>query len=112
MEMPGIEVHITDEGEGVCSCPEEFDLLYAEPVYASAKETVDHADVKGLVMCLGRTSFMDGSGIKTLLRAKEEALKAGKEFSVRNAGSLPRRIFEVTSTTEALNVEPLSDSTS
>jgi anti-anti-sigma factor len=105
----GIEIHITDEGEAVCTCPEEFDLLYAEPVYASVKEAIMQAHVKGLIINLGRTSFMDGSGVTTLLRSKEEAMKAGKEFSVRNAGRLPRRIFEITSMMEILNVEPLSN---
>ncbi|MGH9045747.1 MAG: STAS domain-containing protein [Acidimicrobiales bacterium] len=72
---------------------------------AAAHEVLDEAlgpDVKEVVFEMGELTFMDSSGIATLIHA---ANRAGR-VRLRNANDMIARIIEVTGLTEVLPIDP------
>jgi anti-anti-sigma factor len=99
-------ITINEEGYAILPGPEEFDIQTATDFVATFQETLARNDIRQVAVCLGRTSFMDAAGIAALVESRIEARTAGVEFMIKNVRHAPRRVLEITSMVEFLNVEP------
>lgn len=83
----------------------ELDLIAS----SSLGEALDEALQAGpqlLVLDLGGLTFMDSSGLRTVLRGREDSAEKGVAFRLRQVPSQVRRLFEITGMTTELEIEP------
>ena len=67
--------------------------------------TIEQNGTKAIVLDLRDLAFLDSSGLKSLLHAKERADKTGRHFFVMGASTSARRLFETTGTEFLLDDE-------
>jgi anti-anti-sigma factor len=96
---------VSMEGCATCSGPAEFDMVTAPGFRAAFSDIFTHPEVTEVIVNLGRTSFLDASGITALSESREHARKAGKQFSVRDVQRMPHRVLKITGMLEFLNVQ-------
>ena len=70
--------------------------LHSTSWFTAALEHAREAATDGLVVDLGRLTFLDSTGIAALATASRDAVSQGHEFSVRGACAQPRRVLEIT----------------
>jgi anti-anti-sigma factor len=80
------------DGVQVVSLYGQLDLANAQRV----REVLVTAAGSTLVVDLSGLHFMDSSGIAALLGARNEITGAGREFELRGAQGIVRRVLEVT----------------
>jgi anti-anti-sigma factor len=83
----------------------ELDLIAS----SSLGEAMDEALQSGaqrLVLDLGGLTFIDSSGLRTVLRGREDSAEKGVAFLLRRVPSQVRRVFEITGMTTELEIEP------
>ena len=61
----------------------------------------------GVVVDLEHVTFMDSSGLRSLLRAAEQARRSDKWFATVKPPPMVRRVFEITGTAHLLVADPL-----
>jgi anti-anti-sigma factor len=83
----------------------ELDLVAAPTLHEELHNTLQ-TGAQQLVLDLGAVSFMDSSGLRTLLTAHEESLEKGVSFVLRRVPSTVQRLFEITGVTDELDIEP------
>lgn len=81
----------------------EFDLS----VVARVEDELARAEAAQptvLILDLRELSFMDSSGLRTVVTAHERARKQGRRFIVVNGPDPVRRVFEITKVDEAIEL--------
>jgi anti-sigma B factor antagonist len=59
-----------------------------------------------IVIDLSDVSFIDSSGLRSLLSASRRAEQRHSSVTLRNVGAEVTRLFEITGTTELFTIEP------
>ena len=59
-----------------------------------------------IVIDIGDVSFIDSSGLRSLLSASRRAGQRQSTVTLRNVGAEVTRLFEITGTTEQFTIEP------
>lgn len=62
----------------------------------------------GVVIDLEHVTFMDVSGLRSLLRAAEQARRSDKRFATVKTPPIVRRVFEITGSTHLLDADALA----
>lgn len=75
----------------------ELDLATAEPLKEQMAHA-RHASTVGIVLDMWGLTFMDCTGLRTVLAASKHAARAGLRFGVVNVGGTPGKVFEATGT--------------
>lgn len=90
---------LQDDGVHVVTLHGVLDLANAARVRDALVEVVGST----VVVDLAGLSFLDSSGIAALLGARSEILAAGKDFRLRGARGVVRRVLEVTGLEQLLS---------
>lgn len=109
MEKPDKEpifhVNIDAEGQATFFSPSEVDMFTAPYIDNGLRETLLREDVRGVILDLGRTSFLDSTGVHTLIMFKENATALDKTYALQNLRGLPEKVLKITGVLAALNPE-------
>ena len=100
----GSNLTIEERGEGehhVLSLAGELDLA-AAPELDAAVERLCAAGVQELEIDLQELDFIDSTGIRSILQAKETCARHGIHFYLVPARRQPQRVFEVAGLLEVL----------
>ncbi len=62
----------------------------------------------GIVVDLEHVTFMDASGVRSLLRAAEEARRNDKTFATVKTPAIVSRVLQITGTAHLLDADPLA----
>lgn len=91
--------------ETILNLAGELDLVAAPTLHKELHSTLVSGTHK-LILDLGAVTFMDSSGLRTLLSVHEEALEQGVDFVLRRVPASVQRLFDITGVTDELHVEP------
>lgn len=75
----------------------ELDLATAESLEKQMARAQDEPIV-GIVLDMRELTFMDCTGLRTVLAASKHAGRAGLRFGTANVAGTPRKVFETTGT--------------
>lgn len=97
---------LSDEsGTGVISAPIEFDAAVAPGVGKVLQEALQNLEIKRIILDLGRTAFIDSTGIHALLAFHGEAAEIGKPYILKNIGQQTRKVLGIAGVNDWLNIE-------
>jgi anti-sigma B factor antagonist len=93
---PSLDVDVCDrDGTRVLRCCGEIDLSTSSRLDAAVDRFVEEGHAH-LVVDLAEVTFMDSTGLNSLVRARNLLDPLGRRLSVRNVAAGPRRLFAVT----------------
>ena len=92
------------EGGSVVSVRGELDISSA-PAFKQALEGSRASDTCTVVVDLAQLVFIDSTGLRVLLAAKQRAAAGGGDLSIRNARAEVRRLLEIAGVLELLSAE-------
>jgi len=75
------------------------------PEFDAALDPVLDAGANDITIDVEELSFLDSSGLRSLVRARERALAAGGALQLTNAGPAVRRVLEITRLEEAFGLD-------
>jgi anti-anti-sigma factor len=90
-------------GRGLLRIVGEIDLSVADELLREALAQLHGGN--GLDLDLGGVTFLDSSGLGTLLRLRNEAENSSKSLSLFNVSASVMRLLEVTGLTGAFTVQ-------
>jgi anti-sigma B factor antagonist len=95
------------EGEAIVEVAGEIDIA----AHGRLRDVIDEARAGGrrLVIDLSETTFMDSTGLRVLLEAWRDQTADGSEMVLRDPSPAVRTLFEVTRVSDALPIEPTTD---
>ncbi len=104
--IPGqLEVQSIADGDRVTlALRGELDLTSA-PIFERELQAAESADPQQLVIDLGALEFMDSTGLRALLLAREHAQQQGFALSLRRGPRQVQRVLELTKTADAFEFE-------
>jgi anti-sigma B factor antagonist len=100
--------HVSLSTEGTAARVEfhgEIDLALVPDVEQCVAEALAIADLDALVVDLTECTYLDSSGLRTLLSAQREAERAERTLSIRGAKGIVRRVIELTKLDHELPLE-------
>lgn len=104
-QLPGLTVDAErEDGRVTLHLLGELDLVSA-PVLQRHVDELPWSELEELVLDLAEITFMDSSGLGTIITAFERTEAAQRGFAVRHVPRQPRRVFELAGVFERLNVE-------
>lgn len=104
---PPVRLHISraDTAEiAVLKLTGELDIASA-PLLERAMEGLDNPSQRRVLIDLSELSFMDSTGLRALLRARELVAESDRELTLRDGPRQVRRVFELSGTAEAFTFE-------
>ncbi|HET6869307.1 MAG TPA: STAS domain-containing protein [Solirubrobacteraceae bacterium] len=90
-----------DDDAVVVALAGELDLPVA-PLVQDALERALHEPAERLIIDLSGLTFIDSSGLYTLLQADKRCREAGRELSIRPGPPNVQKVFELTNTVDCL----------
>lgn len=104
--IPGqLEVHSIADGDRVIlSLRGELDLTSA-PIFERELQAAESAKPERLVIDLSGLEFMDSTGLRALLLARERSQQDGFGLSLRRGPRQVQRVLELTKTADAFEFE-------
>ena len=101
-----VECEVSDDGRSVClRLDGEFDMGTAPLVEDALSPALDPRCAR-LVVDLADVSFMDSSGLRVLVVARNALDERGAEIVIANINDRLRRLFEISGLTTAFTFEP------
>lgn len=89
-------IAVTTDRDGVRIAPSgDLDLATAEPLWDEIARLRERGCEK-LVLDLRGLTFLDSSGLRLLVRAREDALRDGRELKVIDGAPAVSRVFDIT----------------
>ncbi|MHB8512102.1 MAG: STAS domain-containing protein [Actinomycetota bacterium] len=85
----------------------EIDMATA-PVLDERLRTAQNNGYSGIVIDLENVTFMDASGLRSLLRAAERARQSERAFAIVKAPTIVQRVLQITGTAHLLDAESLT----
>jgi anti-anti-sigma factor len=79
------------------------------PEFQACAEILLHDGVRSLVLDLGDVAYLDSSGLKVIIRARNLAHERGGTVTVRHASPIVRRVMDVTGLGPLLVPGPVGD---
>ncbi|MFC0527645.1 STAS domain-containing protein [Phytohabitans kaempferiae] len=74
----------------------EVDMNSSDELATATRTAITTDDLAGIVVDLGKVSFMDSSGIRALLLQQEHAREYGVGYRIENPSPQVRRVLEIT----------------
>ena len=104
--IPGqLAIESTARGDAiVLTMKGELDLT-SSPVFERELRAVEATSPRRLVIDLSGLEFMDSTGLRALLLARERAQADGHELALRRGPRHVQRVLELTKTAEAFEFE-------
>jgi anti-anti-sigma factor len=102
----GLTTDLDAGGLAVLRVDGEIALDTADDLAAAIATAVGNGLVTGLLVDLGRASFLDMAGLTVLIRGRDEARHASVSFRIIRPGGPVRRMLELTGTLPLLIDEP------
>jgi anti-sigma B factor antagonist len=104
--IPGsLQIESTARGDAiVLTMKGELELTSA-PVFERELRAVEATNPRRLVIDLSGLEFMDSTGLRALLLARERAQADGHELALRRGPRQVQRVLELTKTAEAFEFE-------
>ncbi len=104
--IPGqFVIESSDDGDAVVlTLRGEFDLTSA-PTFARELKAAESGNPRQLVIDLSGLEFMDSTGLRALLVARERAQSDGYDLSLRRGPRQVQRVLELTKTVDAFVFE-------
>lgn len=93
-----------ESGRQVVTLQGELDLTSA-PELERELQAAESSQPERLVIDLSGVEFMDSTGLRTLLQARERALSQGHELALRRGPRQVQRVLELTRTDEVFEFE-------
>ena len=97
---------VDPDGAGVLKVDGDIDMA-AGPILRKA--LLEQEEQGAIVLDLTGVSFIDSSGLRTLLDAARRAEERGDSLTLRSAGPEVRRLLEITGTTSKFTMEQPRD---
>jgi len=97
---------VDPDGKGVLKIDGDIDMAAGPVLRKAMLEQEEQGDV---VLDLSGVSFIDSSGLRTLLDAARRADERGNTLTLRQAGPEVRRLLEITGTTSKFTMEQPRD---
>ena len=97
---------VDPDGPGVLKVDGDIDMA-AGPILRKA--LLEQEEQGNVVLDLTGVSFIDSSGLRTLLDAARRAEERGDSLTLRSAGPEVRRLLEITGTTSKFTMEQPRD---
>jgi anti-sigma B factor antagonist len=95
--MTALRSRIESEGERkIIRLAGELDLAVADDVLALGLLALDADNVVELVLDMDDVTFLDSTGIGTLIRIRNAAIARGVELQLRGVGPRIRRVLSIT----------------
>jgi anti-anti-sigma factor len=91
-----IHRHVTVDGVLCLAVAGELDVATSGRLDAAISESADAGDLTHLVVDLDQVTFLDSTGIQTLLDGRDSATERGLAFRVMNPHGVVRRALEIT----------------
>ena len=85
----------------------EIDMATA-PVLDERLRAAQSNGYTGIVVDLEHVTFMDITGLRSLIRAAEEARRSDKTFATVKATAIVKRVLQITGTAHLLDADPLA----
>jgi len=76
----------------------EIDLTTVDQLGEAIANEINRNDVAAVLIDLDQVTFLDSTGIATLVKGRHTADRQGKRIAVTNAHGLVRRVLDVTGT--------------
>lgn len=95
---------LADDGLLVIGIGGEMDLGNAGELRATVLDLAARPGVRGLCLDLGGVTFIDSSGLSSLIVVKVEADAAGLAMEITNPSHRTRRVLEMAGVADYLNV--------
>jgi anti-sigma B factor antagonist len=92
------------EGGSVVSVRGELDIA-SSPAFKQALEGARATDACTVLVDLAGLQFIDSTGLRVLLAAKQRAAAGGGDLRIRNARAGVRRLLEIAGVLELLSAE-------
>jgi anti-sigma B factor antagonist len=102
----GLSTDLDAGGLAVLSADGEIALDTADDLAIAIAAAVRSGLATGLIVDLGRVSFLDMAGLRVLIQGREVARRAGVSFRIIRPGGQVRRVLELTGTLPLLIQEP------
>jgi anti-anti-sigma factor len=104
--VPGqLEIESTSRADTITlSLRGELDLTSA-PVFERELLAAESTKPRRVVIDLSRLEFMDSTGLRALLLAREHAQSEGHDLALRRGARQVQRVLELTKTAEAFEFE-------
>jgi anti-sigma B factor antagonist len=96
--------HEVDRGEIVVQVEGDIDVMTAPELWRQLEPQLD--DTRHLVVDLSRVSFIDSTGVGTLIRAVNALRERGERLTVRSPAPMTRTVFETVGLSRLVNIEP------
>jgi anti-anti-sigma factor len=98
----------TADSAGCLSLPVvgEIDLHTVPDLERDATSALAGPDVNTLALVLRGVTFIDSTGIGTLIRLRQAADEAGKNFVLRQPSESVRRVLRLTALVDDFTIEP------
>ena len=94
--MSSLSVHSTREsGRLLLEVSGELDLAVTGDLRAAADQGLAAGDVTEVVVDLGGVTFIDSTGLGTLVEIRNEALRGGATMRVSTVQPAPSRVIEI-----------------
>ena len=101
-----LTIRRTDDARGVVLVLEgELDLESA-PELGEHLDQVERAHPERLLIDLSVLDFMDSSGLRVLIRARESARDHGYQLVLRRGSRQVQRLLEITGVIDGFTIEP------
>lgn len=103
----GLRITTTELGDAtLLALQGELDPLTAPDLLARVDDVLSQSDTTHLVFDVGGLTFIDSSGLRTLIATKRSMLERGGDLEIRNATTKTRRLLEITGLDTFLQVTP------
>lgn len=103
--MSSLSVHSTREnGRLVLEVAGELDLAVTADLRTAADEALAAGDVIDVVVDLGGVTFIDSTGLGTLVEIRNAALEGGATMRVTAVQPAPSRVIEIAGLAEAFGI--------
>lgn len=103
--MSSLSVHSTREnGRLVLEVAGELDLAVTADLRSAADEALAAGDVTDVVVDLGGVTFIDSTGLGTLVEIRNAALEGGATMRVTAVQAAPSRVIEIAGLADAFGI--------
>ncbi|HEY1689164.1 MAG TPA: STAS domain-containing protein [Solirubrobacteraceae bacterium] len=99
-----------EQDRAILALSGEFDLV-GVPALQREIETAETGAAKAIVLDLEELQFMDSTGLRAILSARERAQERGQEFAVTQGSSQVQRLLSVTRVGDHLKIIASPDET-
>jgi anti-anti-sigma factor len=96
--------HVEQPGEVVVRVEGDIDALSAPGLWHAIEGQL--GSTRHLVVDLAHVSFIDSTGIGTLIRAVNALRDTGQRLTVRSPAPMTRNVFETVGLTRLIDLEP------